>query len=228
MGWDGMGQDRKKARERVRATRPAAASSSRPTIQKGILSWRLQKHSPAALRPLHPPPVALSMTIAVGSPLPEGSVWEMVYTDDGSGACPTGPQKVTVLDAVRGKKVVIFGVPGAFTPTCSVQLPGFIEKAADIKSKGVDEIWCLAVNDGFCMAAWGAQTGATGKVRMIADGSADYTRQLGLDVDLSSRGMGVRCRRFCMVVENGVVRSLFVEKPGAFEVSSAEYLLSNL
>ena len=123
----------------------------------------------------------------------------------------------------------VFGLPGAFTPTCSAQhVPSYIEHYDELKAKGVDEIWCLAVNDAFVMGAWGREQKAAGKVRMMADGSADYTRKLGLELDLTARGMGVRCQRFAMVVDNGVVKSLAIEAPGKFEVSSAQAVLKTL
>ncbi|BBL77413.1 hypothetical protein MishRS11D_45110 (plasmid) [Methylomagnum ishizawai] len=123
----------------------------------------------------------------------------------------------------------MFGLPGAFTPTCSAQhVPGYLAHYNELKAKGVDEIWCVAVNDGFVMGAWGQQLGVDGKVRMLADGSADYTRKLGLEFDLTAKGMGVRCQRFAMVVDDGVVGHIAVEEPGKFEVSSAEAVLATL
>jgi peroxiredoxin len=139
------------------------------------------------------------------------------------------PQPVAVEELVKGKKIVIFGVPGAFTPTCSVQhLPGFVNNLDALKAKGVDEVICMAVNDGFVMAAWGRDQNAIGKVRMMGDGSAEYTRKLGLDRDLSAGGMGIRCHRFAMIVEDGVVRYLGVEAPSKFEVSNVETVLAQL
>ncbi|MCL4135775.1 UNVERIFIED_CONTAM: hypothetical protein GTU68_057666 [Idotea baltica] len=129
----------------------------------------------------------------------------------------------------KGKKIVIFGVPGAFTPLCSAQhLPGFVSLADSIKAKGVDDIWCLSVNDAFVMAAWGRDNQADGKVRMMADGSAAYTKALGLDRDLTAGGMGVRCFRFAMIVDNGVVSYIGVEGSGEFGVSKAETILEKL
>ncbi len=136
---------------------------------------------------------------------------------------------VTTEDLFGGKKVVLFAVPGAFTPTCSEQhLPGFIEKADEIKSKGVDDIICLSVNDAFVMKAWGKDRGAAGKVTMIADGNADLAKALGLDFDGSGIGFGVRAQRFAAIVEDGVVTKLAVEQPMKFEVSSAEAILAAL
>ncbi|MCM2258378.1 MAG: peroxiredoxin [Vicinamibacteria bacterium] len=154
------------------------------------------------------------MAIQVGERVPEGTLTQM--TDK-------GPAPVTTAELFGGKKVVLFALPGAFTPTCSRQhLPGYVTRAETIKSQGVDTIACLAVNDVFVMDAWGKGAGADGKVLMLADGNADYTKALGMDVDLGKHGMGVRCCRFSMVVEDGVVKSLNVEKPGEFKVSSAE------
>ena len=140
-----------------------------------------------------------------------------------------GPKDISTDDIFKGKKVVLFAVPGAFTPTCSVKhLPGFVEKATEIKGKGVDTIACLAVNDAFVMGAWGKAQNTGDKVLMLADGAAAFTKQLGLDLDLTGPGMGVRSKRYAMVVENGTVKALKVEAPGAFEVSSAEAILKAL
>jgi peroxiredoxin len=129
----------------------------------------------------------------------------------------------------KGKKVVLFGLPGAFTPTCSAKhLPGFVEKAAELKKKGVDTIACLSVNDAFVMSAWGKDQKADGKVQMLADGNGDFTRAVGLEMDGTGYGMGKRSQRYAMVVDNGVVKTLNVEKPGSFEVSSADAVLKAL
>jgi peroxiredoxin len=134
-----------------------------------------------------------------------------------------------VADLVKGKKIVIFGLPGAYTPTCSAKhVPSYLQHYDELKRKGVDEIWCLSVNDAFVMGAWGRDQKATGKVRMMADGSAEYTKKLGLELDLTARGMGVRCQRFSMLVEDGVVKVLNIEAPGKFEVSDAETMLKQL
>ena len=139
------------------------------------------------------------------------------------------PQDVTTGELFKGKKVVLFAVPGAFTPLCSAQhLPGFIEKADAIKAKGVHTIVCMSVNDGFVMAAWGRDQGAIGKVRMLGDGSAELTKKLGLELDLTAGGLGLRMQRFSMLVDDGVVKQLNVEAPKAFEVSSAEKMLAQL
>ena len=168
------------------------------------------------------------MTIEVGQHLPAGELTECNEFDPENG-CPMNPRAQDVLELCKGKKIVIFGVPGAFTPLCSAQhLPGFVEHADKIKAKGVDEIWCMDVNDAFVMAAWGREQHATGKVRMMADGSATYTRALGLDRDLTGGGMGIRCFRFAMIVEDGIVSYLGVEGSGEFGVSKAETILEQL
>jgi len=160
------------------------------------------------------------MTINVGDKAPEGGF--AVMNADGPGGL-----KSAALFA--GKRVVIFSVPGAFTPTCSKEhLPGFIEQADALKGKGVDTIACMAVNDVFVMDAWGKSAGADGKVEMLADGNGDYTQALGLGLDASGFGMGQRGQRFAMVVDDGVVSQLFVEEGGAFKVSSAENVLAYL
>lgn len=165
------------------------------------------------------------MTIKIGDRLPEGILAEFIDTE--TAGCSLGPNKFEVADLVKGKKIAIFGLPGAFTPTCSAKhVPGYIAHAADLKKKGVDEIWCLSVNDAFVMGAWGRDQKATGTVRMMADGSADYSTKLGLETDLTKNGMGVRCRRFSMLVEDGVVKQLNIEEPGKFEVSNAETMLA--
>jgi peroxiredoxin len=167
------------------------------------------------------------MTIAVGDTLPEGTLQEFIEVE-GNG-CSLGPNSFKLPDIARGKKIVIFGLPGAYTPTCSAQhVPGYLRHYDALKAAGVDEIWCMSVNDAFVMGAWGRDQKAGGKVRMMADGSADYTRKLGLELDLISRGMGLRCQRFAMVVDDGVVTKLHIEAPGKFEVSSAEAVLAKL
>jgi peroxiredoxin len=167
------------------------------------------------------------MPIKSGDRLPSGRLSEFVEVE--TEGCSIGPNSFELTDLVKGKRIVIFGLPGAFTPTCSAKhVPGYIAHHEALKAKGVDEIWCLAVNDAFVMGAWGRDQGAAGKVRMMADGSAEYTRQLGLELDLTARGMGLRCQRFSMLVEDGVVKALNVEAPGKFEVSSAERMLEQL
>jgi peroxiredoxin len=166
------------------------------------------------------------MPIAIGSRVPDVTLYESLEFGD---ACPLPPQKVSVTEAARGKRVVVFGLPGAFTPTCSAKhVPGFVEKLPELKAKGVDEVWCVSVNDGFVMAAWGREQGAIGKVRMLGDGSGDLARGLGLELDLAANGMGLRMRRFAMLLEDGVVKSLDVEAPGKFEVSDAASVLARL
>ena len=167
------------------------------------------------------------MTIKAGDRLPEGTVTEYVQKE--REGCSLGPNPVNVAEATRGKKIVIFGLPGAFTPTCSAKhLPGYVANYEKLREKGVDEVWCLSVNDAFVMNAWGQQQQCGDKVRMMADGSAEYTKKLGLELDLTGRGMGVRSQRFAMVVEDGVVKKIDVEQPGKFEVSSAEAVLGAL
>lgn len=160
------------------------------------------------------------MAIKVGDKIPSVTLHRM---DNGS------VNEVKTDDLFKGKKVVLFALPGAFTPTCSARhLPGFIDNADDLKKKGVDAIACLSVNDAFVMDAWGKDRGAGDKVMMLADGNADFSKALGLTMDGSKYGMGTRSQRYAMVVEDGVVKALNVEAPGAFEVSSAEAIMKAL
>jgi len=160
------------------------------------------------------------MTIKVGDRMPEGSFGIMTKE---------GPGSISSKELFGGKKVVLFSVPGAFTPTCSQShLPGYVQNAESIKGKGVDRIACMAVNDVFVMDAWGRDRGADDKVMMLADGNGDYTRALGLELDASGFGMGKRSQRFSMVVEDGVVTQLNVEAPKEFKVSTAECVLGQL
>ena len=160
------------------------------------------------------------MTIAVGDKIPSAKLKTMTAE---------GPKDISTDEIFGGKKVVLFAVPGAFTPTCSAKhLPGFVEKAAQIKGKGVDTVACLAVNDAFVMGAWGKQQNADGKVMMLADGNGDFTKAVDLELDARANGLGLRSKRYAMVVDNGVVKTLNVENPGAFEVSSAEAILKAL
>ena len=160
------------------------------------------------------------MTIKVGDKMPEGRF--KVMKSDGPGA-------VSSKELFSGKKVVLFSVPGAFTPTCSKQhLPGFIEKADELKQKGVDTIACMAVNDVFVMKAWGESSKAAGKVEMLADGNGDFAEALGLTMDASGFGMGKRGQRFSMIVDDGVVEEVNVEAPGDYKLSSAEHMLGQL
>ena len=140
-----------------------------------------------------------------------------------------GPTEVTTDAVFKGRKVVLFATPGAFTPTCSAKhLPGFVQHAAEFKARGVDAVVCLAVNDVFVLAAWAKEQGITDQVTMLADGSAALTKALGLELDLTARGLGVRSQRFALVATDGVIDYLAVEKPGDFDVSRAEAILSHL
>jgi peroxiredoxin len=169
----------------------------------------------------------LNMTIKIGDRLPEGTLSEFIEVE--SEGCALGPNTFKVSDLAKGKKIAIFGLPGAYTPTCSAQhVPGYVKHAAELKAKGVDEIWCISVNDAFVMGAWGRDQKATGTVRMMADGNADFSKALGLDADFSKFGMGTRSQRYSMLVDNGVVKQLNVEQGGKFEVSNAETLLKQL
>jgi len=164
------------------------------------------------------------MTIKVGDRLPEGNVQEFIEVE-GNG-CTVGPNTFKVEDMVKGKKIAIFALPGAFTPTCSAKhVPSYIQNFDALKGKGVDEIWCLSVNDAFVMGAWSRDQKAGGKIRFMADGSADYTKKLGLELDLNARGMGTRSQRYSMLVDDGVVKTLNVEAPGKFEVSGGDTML---
>jgi len=167
------------------------------------------------------------MTIQAGDQLPQGTLMQFIEVEQPG--CSIGPNAFNISDLTKGKRIIIFGLPGAFTPTCSAKhVPGYVGNYDKIKAKGIDEIWCLAVNDAFVMNAWGKDQKVGDKVRMMADGSADYTRKLGLELDLTARGMGVRSQRYAMLVEDGVVKKLSLEAPGKFEVSSAEAMLSGL
>jgi glutaredoxin/glutathione-dependent peroxiredoxin len=166
------------------------------------------------------------MTIQIGERLPAGTLSEFIETE--TTGCTLGPNTFEVAELTKGKKIVIFGLPGAYTPTCSVQhVPGYVQHADALKAKGVDEIWCISVNDAFVMGAWGRDQKATGIVRMMADGNAAFTKALGLDADFSKYGMGTRSQRYSMLVEDGVVKQLNVETAG-FEVSGAEKMLEQL
>jgi peroxiredoxin len=160
------------------------------------------------------------MSINVGDRLPKATFMK---------ATPDGPQPVDSEEYFRGRRVALFSVPGAFTPTCSARhLPGFVEKAEELRGKGVDEIACTAVNDAFVMGAWAESAGASDKVTMLSDGNGDFARAVGLTMDGSKYGMGTRGQRFSMIVNDGVVEQLNVEEPGAFSVSSADYMLERL
>jgi peroxiredoxin len=165
-----------------------------------------------------------AMTIKVGDKLPAGTLYEFI--EEETPGCTIGPNPFKVEELSRGKRLAIFGLPGAFTPTCSAKhVPGFVQNYEKLKAAGIDEIWCLSVNDAFVMGAWGRDQQTKGKVRMLGDGSGDYARALGLELDLRARGMGVRMQRFSMLVVSGEIKTLNIEEPGKFEVSSAEKLL---
>lgn len=167
------------------------------------------------------------MTIKIGDRLPEGKLAEFIDVE--TEGCALGPNTFNVTDLVNGKTIAIFGLPGAYTPTCSAKhVPGYVEHADKLKAKGVDEIWCISVNDAFVMGAWGRDQKATGIVRMMADGNADFSKALGLSADFSQFGMGTRSQRYSMLVKDGVVTQLNIEAPGKFEVSNAETMLGQL
>jgi len=166
------------------------------------------------------------MTIQIGDRLPDATLAEFIETE--TEGCTLGPNTFNVADLVKGKTIAIFGLPGAFTPTCSAQhLPGYVKLADQLKARGVDEIWCVSVNDAFVMGAWGREQKATGIVRMMADGSAVFTKALGLEFDLTAKNMGIRSKRYSMLVQDGVVRQFNLEA-GGFDVSSADKLLEQL
>lgn len=158
--------------------------------------------------------------IKAGDKLPNGTLYEM---------SADGPKPVSVEELTKGRRVVIFGLPGAFTPTCSAKhVPGYVSLADKLRAKKIDEIVCLSVNDAFVMGAWGKDQGTDGKVRMLGDGSATFTKAMGLELDLTEKGLGIRCDRFSMLVDDGVVKSLNREAPGKFEVSDAETMLGQI
>jgi peroxiredoxin len=167
------------------------------------------------------------MTIKVGDTLPAGTLSEYIEVE--GGGCTVGPNDFKVGELVRGRKVVIFGLPGAFTPTCSAKhVPSYVQNLDKLKAKGVDEVLCMSVNDAFVMGAWARDQKTGGKVRMMGDGSATYTKALGLELDLTAKGLGLRCQRFSMLVDHGVVKTLNVEAPGKYEVSDGETMLKQL
>ena len=162
--------------------------------------------------------------LKVGDKLPAGKLQEFIEVE-GNG-CSLGPNTFDVTALTAGKKIAVFALPGAYTPTCSAKhVPGYVQHADDLRAAGVDEIWCVSVNDAFVMGAWGRDQATAGKVRMMADGSADFAKATGLTLDLSARGMGLRSDRYSMLVVDGVVKSLNVEAPGKFEVSDAATML---
>jgi len=164
--------------------------------------------------------------VQIGDRVPDATLYES--TEFGE-ACPVAPAKIAVAEALKGKKVVIFGIPGAYTPTCSAKhVPGYLEALPQLKSKGVDEVWCVAANDGWVMAAWGRDEKGIGKIRFLGDGSGEWTKKLGLELDLIGGGMGMRMKRCSLLVEDGVIKQLNVEAPGKFEVSDAATMLKQL
>ena len=168
------------------------------------------------------------MTIKAGEGLPDGKLSESTEFDSAT-HCAMAPKEVNVADAVKGKKIAIFGLPGAYTPTCSAKhVPSYLSNLDKLMAKGVNEIWCVATNDAFVMAHWGRDFRALGKIRFLGDGSAAWTKALGLGLDLNARGMGLRMQRFSMLVDNGMIKSLNIEGPGKFEVSDAETMLKQL
>ena len=163
--------------------------------------------------------------IKVGDKLPTGTLQEFIEVE-GDG-CSVGPNSFDIHKTAAGKTIALFALPGAFTPTCSAKhVPGYVEKFNELKAAGVDEIWCVSVNDAFVMGAWGRDQKSAGKVRMMADGSGDFARATGLTLDLTARGMGVRSNRYSMLVVDGVVKTINIEAPGKFEVSDAGTILS--
>nr|WP_145551158.1 peroxiredoxin [Variovorax boronicumulans] len=162
--------------------------------------------------------------IQVGDSLPSTTLME--YSEVEGEGCSIGPNPVDVAKASAGKTIALFALPGAFTPTCSAKhVPDYVENQAALKAAGVDEIWCVSVNDAFVMGAWARDQKTAGKVRMLADGSADFAKATGLTLDLTARGMGLRSNRYSMLVKDGKVAALNVEAPGKFEVSDAATLL---
>ncbi len=163
--------------------------------------------------------------IQVGDTLPATTLME--YSDVEGEGCSIGPNPVDVAKATAGKTIALFALPGAYTPTCSAKhVPGFVESADGFKAAGVDEIWCVSVNDAFVMGAWARDQKTVGKIRMLADGSADFSKATGLTLDLTSRGMGLRSNRYSMLIKDGKVATLNIEGPGKFEVSDAATLLA--
>ncbi|MFM8665608.1 MAG: peroxiredoxin [Betaproteobacteria bacterium] len=163
--------------------------------------------------------------IKVGDKLPSATLFEFIEVE-GNG-CSLGPNAFEVQKSTAGKTIALFALPGAYTPTCSAKhVPGFVAKADEFKAAGVDEIWCVSVNDAFVMGAWGRDQHTGGKVRMMADGSAEFSKAVGLTLDLTARGLGLRSNRYSMLVKDGVFKTLNVEGPGEFKVSDADTLLA--
>ena len=164
------------------------------------------------------------MTIKINDKLPASTLKEFIEVE--TEGCSLGPNNVDVATATAGKTIAIFALPGAFTPTCSAKhVPGYVTQFDALRAAGVDEIWCVSVNDAFVMGAWARDQKTAGKVRMMADGSADFAKATGLTFDLTARGMGVRSQRYSMLVKDGVVKALNIEAPGKFEVSDAKTLV---
>jgi peroxiredoxin len=165
--------------------------------------------------------------LKIGDKLPAAKLQEFIEVE-GNG-CSIGPNSFDVEALTKGKTVAIFALPGAYTPTCSAQhVPGYVKHADALRGAGVDEVWCISVNDAFVMGAWGRDQHTAGKVRMMADGSAEFTQATGLTLDLNARGMGLRSQRYSMLVVDGVVKTLNIEAPGKFEVSNAETMLAQV
>ncbi len=163
--------------------------------------------------------------IQVGDKLPSATLME--YSEVEGNGCSIGPNSVEVTAAAAGKTIALFALPGAFTPTCSAKhVPGYIEQHRALRAAGVDEVWCVSVNDAFVMGAWGRDQGTAGKVRMMGDGSAEFSKAVGLTLDLNARGMGLRSNRYSMLIKDGVVQTLNVEGAGQFEVSDADTILA--
>lgn len=163
--------------------------------------------------------------IKVGDALPNVTLQE--YSEVEGNGCSIGPNPVKVAEAAAGKTIAVFGLPGAFTPTCSAKhVPGYLAKRDELRAAGVDEVWCISVNDAFVMGAWARDQKADGKVRMLADGAAEFAKATGLTLDLTARGMGLRSTRYSMLVKDGKVQTLNIEAPGKFEVSDADTLLA--
>ncbi len=167
------------------------------------------------------------MTIQIGDRIPDATLGEFIDVE--TDACSVGLTTHSAAELAKGKKVAVFAVPGAFTPTCSEQhLPGYLALNEQLKEKGIDEIWCVAVNDGFVMGAWGRDQDVQGRIRMLADGSGQWTRALGLELDLTERGLGLRSQRYSALIDDGVVRQLNVEEGGKLDVSTANAMLAQL
>ena len=163
--------------------------------------------------------------IKVGDTIPAGTLME--YSEIEGEGCSIGPNAVDIAKATQGKTIALFALPGAFTPTCSAKhVPGYVAKFDELKAAGVDEIWCVSVNDAFVMGAWARDQHTVGKVRMLGDGSAEFTKATGLTLDLTARGMGLRSNRYSMLIKNGTVVALNNEAPGKFEISDAATLLA--